>query len=118
LQIIVGGGTAGLAVASRISVGLPKLSVLVIEAGPDGRDVPGITVPGRKGSTLGGKYDWNLTTIAQPSANNRVFSQNRGKVLGGSSALNLMTWDRTTVAELDAWEKLGNKGWNWNSLYP
>jgi choline dehydrogenase-like flavoprotein len=113
----VGGGTAGLAVASRISIGLPNLSVLVIEAGPDGRQEPGITIPGRKGSTLGGKYDWNFTTIAQPTANNRIFVQNRGKVLGGSSALNLMTWDRTTVAELDAWEKLGNKGWNWQSLY-
>jgi choline dehydrogenase-like flavoprotein len=92
--------------------------VLVIEAGPDGRQEPGITIPGRKGSTLGGKYDWNFTTVAQPAANNRVFAQNRGKVLGGSSALNLMTWDRTTVDELNAWEKLGNKGWNWNSLYP
>ncbi|KAF1911272.1 hypothetical protein BDU57DRAFT_543173 [Ampelomyces quisqualis] len=115
--IVVGGGTAGLAVASRISVGLPNLSVLVIEAGPDGRQEPGITIPGRKGSTLGGKYDWNFTTVAQPAANNRVFAQNRGKVLGGSSALNLMTWDRTTIAELNSWEKLGNTGWNWNSLY-
>jgi choline dehydrogenase-like flavoprotein len=93
--------------------------VLVIEAGPDGRQDPGITIPGRKGSTLGGKYDWNFTTVAQPSANGRIFAQNRGKVLGGSSALNLMTWDRTSIAELDAWEKeLGNKGWNWNNLYP
>lgn len=91
--------------------------MLVIEAGPDGRQEPGISIPGRKGSTLGGKYDWNLTTVPQPSAKNRVFSQNRGKVLGGSSALNLMTWDRTSVAELDAWEKLGNIGWNWKSLY-
>lgn len=90
----------------------------MIEAGPDGRQEPGITIPGRKGSTFGGKYDWNFTTIAQPTANNRVFPQNRGKVLGGSSALNLMTWDRTTVAELDAWERLGNRGWNWKSLYP
>jgi choline dehydrogenase-like flavoprotein len=89
----------------------------VIEAGPDGRQEPGIVIPGRKGSTLGGKYDWNLTTVAQASANNRIFAQNRGKVLGGSSALNLMTWDRTSIAELDAWEKLGNKGWNWKSLY-
>jgi choline dehydrogenase-like flavoprotein len=55
--------------------------------------------------------------VAQPSANNRTFSQNRGKVLGGSSALNLMTWDRTSIAELNAWEKLGNKGWNWKNLY-
>jgi choline dehydrogenase-like flavoprotein len=89
----------------------------VIEAGPDGRQEPGIVIPGRKGSTLGGKYDWNLTTVVQASANNRIFAQNRGKVLGGSSALNLMTWDRTSIAELDAWEKLGNKGWNWKSLY-
>jgi choline dehydrogenase-like flavoprotein len=89
----------------------------VIEAGPDGRQEPGIVIPGRKGSTLGGKYDWNLTTVAQASANNRIFAQNRGKVLGGSSALNLMTWDRTSIAELDAWEKLGNRGWNWKSLY-
>ncbi|KAE8823920.1 hypothetical protein HRS9139_09102 [Pyrenophora teres f. teres] len=116
--IIVGGGTAGLAVASRISLGLPDLSILIIEAGPDGRQEPGITVPGRKGSTLGGKYDWNFTTVAQPNANNRVFSQNRGKVLGGSSALNLMTWDRTSAYELDAWEHiLGNEGWNWKNLY-
>ncbi|KAF1939445.1 alcohol oxidase [Clathrospora elynae] len=116
--IIVGGGTAGLAVASRISAGLPNLSVLIIEAGPDGRQEPDITIPGRKGSTLGGKYDWNFTTVAQSSANNRVFAQNRGKVLGGSSALNLMTWDRTSIAELDAWEtQLGNQGWNWKNLY-
>lgn len=115
---MIGGGTAGLAFASRISVGLPNSTVLVIEAGPDGRQEPGIYIPGRKGSTLGGKYDWNLTTIPQPYANNRTFAQNRGKVLGGSSALNLMTWDRTSVAELDAWEKLGNKGWNWKTLYP
>jgi choline dehydrogenase-like flavoprotein len=91
--------------------------VLVIEAGPDGRQEPGIYIPGRKGSTLGGKYDWNFTTVAQPNANNRTFAQNRGKVLGGSSALNLMTWDRTSVAELDAWEELGNKDWNWKTLY-
>lgn len=117
-QVVIGGGTAGLAVASRISQGLPNNTVLVIEAGPDGRQEPGIYIPGRKGSTLGGKYDWNLTTTPQPNANNRTFAQNRGKVLGGSSALNLMSWDRTSIAELDAWEKLGNKGWNWNTLYP
>lgn len=115
--IIVGGGTAGLAVASRISNSLPDIKVLVIEAGPDGRQDPGIFIPGRKGSTLGGKYDWNFTTLPQPNANNRVFTQNRGKVLGGSSALNLMTWDRTSEYELDAWEKLGNVGWNWKNLY-
>ncbi|KAJ4310031.1 hypothetical protein N0V94_008643 [Neodidymelliopsis sp. IMI 364377] len=118
MKVIVGGGTAGLAVASRVSTGLPNNTVLVIEAGPDGREEPGIYIPGRKGSTLGGKYDWNFTTVAQAGASNRIFAQNRGKALGGSSALNLMSWDRTSIAELDAWEKLGNKDWNWKTLYP
>lgn len=45
--------------------------------------------------------------------NNRSISSNRGRVLGGSSALNLMTWDRAAVADYDAWEALGNPGWNW-----
>jgi choline dehydrogenase-like flavoprotein len=62
-----------------------------------------------------------VKTLVSPSPDGKVphlGAQNRGKVLGGSSALNLMTWDRTSIAELDAWEKeLGNKGWNWNNLY-
>ncbi|EWG54075.1 hypothetical protein FVEG_12372 [Fusarium verticillioides 7600] len=69
-----------------------------------------------KGSTLGTKYDWNFTTVPQASANNRVWPINRGKVLGGSSALNLMTYDRAAVAEYDAWEALGNPGWNWKTM--
>ncbi|KAK6443082.1 hypothetical protein LTR95_000599 [Oleoguttula sp. CCFEE 5521] len=114
--IIVGGGTAGLAVASGLSLARPSDCILVIEAGPAAYDEPGINIPGRKGSTLGGKYDWNFTTVAQPNANNRSFSVNRGKVLGGSSALNLMTWDRGAVADYDAWEQLGNPGWNWKNF--
>lgn len=69
-----------------------------------------------KGSTLGTKYDWNFTTTPQAASSGRVFAQNRGKVLGGSSALNLMTWDRSTVPEYDGWEKLGNSGWNWPNM--
>lgn len=41
----------------------------------------------------------------------------RGKVLGGSSALNLLVWDRGCKADYDAWEDLGNKGWNWKNMY-
>ncbi|OBT61742.1 hypothetical protein VE03_09178 [Pseudogymnoascus sp. 23342-1-I1] len=114
--IVVGGGTAGLAVATRLSQRLPTSCVLVIEAGQDGRTDPGIFIPGKKGSTIGTKYDWNLTTVAQPNANDRVISMTRGKVLGGSSALNLMTWDRGSIKDYDAWEELGNPGWNWKSI--
>ncbi|KAK2051722.1 GMC oxidoreductase [Colletotrichum caudatum] len=114
--IVVGGGTAGVAVAARISEGLPTAKVLLIEAGPVVWDEPKINVPGMKGTTLGTKYDWNFTTVPQPDVNSRSFSVNRGKVLGGSSALNLMTYDRASVAEYDSWEALGNPGWNWETM--
>ncbi|KAI0477384.1 hypothetical protein GGR56DRAFT_665411 [Xylariaceae sp. FL0804] len=115
--IVVGGGTAGLAVATRISQYLTNSSVLVIEAGPDGRDVPDIYLPGEKGSTLGSRYDWNFTTVPQPYADNRTLAQNRGRVLGGSSALNLLSYDRGVEADFDAWQELGNDGWNWKSMH-
>ncbi|KAF4955646.1 hypothetical protein FSARC_11794 [Fusarium sarcochroum] len=114
--IVVGGGTAGVAVAARLSEGLPSSSILLIEAGPAVWDEPKINIPGMKGSTLGTKYDWNFTTVPQPGANNRVLPINRGKVLGGSSALNLMTYDRAAAAEYDTWEALGNPGWNWKTM--
>ncbi|KAJ3953771.1 hypothetical protein N0V92_009744 [Colletotrichum tropicale] len=114
--IVVGGGTAGVAVAARLSEGLPDSKILLIEAGPEAWNEPKINVPGMKGSTLATKYDWNFTTVAQTNVNNRVFSVNRGKVLGGSSALNLMSYDRSAAEEYDSWEALGNAGWNWETM--
>jgi choline dehydrogenase-like flavoprotein len=102
--------------ATRLSQGLPHSSILVIEAGPIALDEPGINIPGRKGSTLGTKYDWNFTTVPQTGLNGRVLPINRGKVLGGSSAINLMVWDRGAATEYDQWEEVGNPGWNWNSM--
>lgn len=84
--------------------------------GTSAPDEPRINVPGRKGQTLGTWYDWNFATVPQPELLDRVVNQNRCKVLGGSSALNLMTLDRGAVADYDAWEALGNPGWNWKAL--
>jgi choline dehydrogenase-like flavoprotein len=89
----------------------------VIEAGPDGRNVPGIVIPQKKGTTLGSIYDWNITTIPQPGINNRVVTMNRGRVLGGSSALNLLSYDMGTTPDFDAWEEFGNPGWNSQSMF-
>ncbi|KAH7308842.1 choline dehydrogenase [Rhexocercosporidium sp. MPI-PUGE-AT-0058] len=114
--IIVGGGTAGLAVSTRLSQGLPNSKILVIEAGPSALDELNINIPGKKGTTLGTKYDWNFTTTPQEGLKNRVLSQNRGKVLGGSSALNLMTYDRSSEKEYNGWEEVGNPGWNWKKF--
>ncbi|KAF3934729.1 hypothetical protein ABW20_dc0106762 [Dactylellina cionopaga] len=115
-EVIIGGGTAGLALATRLSQNLPNDCILVLEAGPAAPTEPRINIPGLKGSTLGTVYDWNFTTIAQPNAANRKFTQPRGKVLGGSSALNLLTWDRASSPEYDAWEQVGNPGWNWRTM--
>lgn len=103
---------------TRLSQHLKNSSVLIIEAGPDGRDEAGIYIPGRKGSLLGSKYDWNFTTTPQDGAGGRVIGQNRGRVLGGSSALNLLSWDRGASADYDAWEELGNPGWNAETMFP
>ncbi|KAG7291954.1 hypothetical protein NEMBOFW57_001983 [Staphylotrichum longicolle] len=114
--IIVGGGTAGNALATRLSQGLKKASILVIEAGPAALHEDGINVPGLKGSTLGGKYDWNFTTVPQPYLKNRSIFTPRGRVLGGTSALNFLTWDRASAVEYDNWEAVGNPGWNWRTM--
>jgi choline dehydrogenase-like flavoprotein len=97
-------------------LGLKYSKILLIEAGPAAPDELRINVPGMKGSTLGTVYDWNLTTVAQTGLKNRVLAQARGKVLGGSSALNLMTYNRAAKVEYDSWGELGNAGWNWNAL--
>lgn len=114
--VIVGGGTAGSVAAARLSQGLPGSRILLIEAGPSALQEDRINIPGMKGSTLGTKYDWNFTTVAQSHLGDRTLPASRGKVLGGSSALNLMTWDRSSIAEYDGWEELGNPGWSWNSM--
>lgn len=88
------------------------------EAGPDGRNESKIYIPGLRGSTFGSLYDWNFATTPQAAANNRTITHTRGKVLGGSSALNLLIWNRASRREYDAWEEQGNPGWNWDSIFP
>lgn len=114
-HIIVGGGTAGLVIAARLSEN-PSLTIGVLEAGPAAFDEPRINVPGRLGETLFTEYDWQFETTPQPGLNGRKVPWNRGKVLGGSSALNFMVWNRGDRGDYDAWEELGNKGWGWDGI--
>ncbi|KAK4148747.1 hypothetical protein C8A00DRAFT_38667 [Chaetomidium leptoderma] len=114
--IIVGGGTAGTALATRLSQGLPKSKILLIEAGPAAADDLRINVPGLRGSLLGSNLDWNFTTVPQPALDGRSIDVNRGKVLGGSSAMNYLCYDRASAPEYEAWGELGNRGWGWNSM--
>ncbi|KAI0724009.1 alcohol oxidase [Cerioporus squamosus] len=113
-----GGGIAGLVVAARLSED-PRVTVAVIEAGAHYVDEPLIDTPEQFGQALGNpKFDWNFVTAPQSGLNNGVVSYPRGKMLGGSSGINFMAWDRASVKEYDAWQELGAEGWNWKALLP
>ncbi|KAK2602260.1 hypothetical protein N8I77_008809 [Diaporthe amygdali] len=87
-----------------------------MRTGPAAPDELKINVPAMFGSTQGGPYDWNFTTTPQPGLGSRVVDLSRGKVLGGSSAMNYMLWNRASAPEYDVWETLGNPDWNWDSM--
>ncbi|KAF7530983.1 hypothetical protein G7054_g9285 [Neopestalotiopsis clavispora] len=115
--IVVGGGTAGLVVAARLSEN-PALTVGVLEAGPAVFEIDSIDVPGLYGQTLGSDYDWQFETSPQQGLGGRTLNWPRGKILGGTSALNFMTWNRACREDYDAWRDLGNEGWGWDDLLP
>ncbi len=114
-HLVVGGGTAGLVVAARLAEN-PKITVGVLEAGSAAFDEPRINIPGRLGETLGTEYDWQFETTPQAGLNGRKLPWPRGRVLGGTSALNFMTWNRGCREDYDAWKELGNDGWGWEDL--
>ncbi|TBU49102.1 alcohol oxidase [Dichomitus squalens] len=114
--VVVGGGTAGLVVASRLSED-PEVRVGVLEAGEWHRDVEAVTVPGLTGTTLGDpNYDWRFTSVPQKYSNGRRVPQPRGKGLGGSSLINFTGLNRASAREYDAIQDLGNPGWNWQEM--
>ena len=90
----------------------------MLEAGSWAPDELRINVPGMRGSALGSIYDWNFTTIPQTNLAGRTVDVNRGHVLGGSSALNYLCYDRAASAEYDAWGELGEglQAWNWEVM--
>ncbi|KAF9870968.1 choline dehydrogenase [Colletotrichum karsti] len=114
--VIVGGGTAGSALATRLSLGLPNAQILLLEAGPSALDELRINVPGLRGSILGTNYDWNFTTVDQSGLGGRQIAVNRGKVLGGSSAMNYLCYDRASSPEYESWAEMGSEGWTWNTM--
>ncbi|KAF7514889.1 hypothetical protein G7054_g14917 [Neopestalotiopsis clavispora] len=114
--VVVGGGTSGLVVASRLTED-ETLRVLVLEAGANRLDDPKITIQALAPSTYHDPdYDWCLTTEPQVELDNRRLAQPIGKTLGGSSAINLGMVIYPSKSGFDAWERAGNPGWGWDSM--
>ncbi|KAK1709394.1 GMC oxidoreductase [Colletotrichum acutatum] len=115
--IVVGAGASGLTVANRLSED-PSVTVLVIEAGDLDAGEDYVKIPGLAGGAVGTKYDWNTTYAANDALGGRSVSIPQGRVVGGSTKLNRMVFDRGSKSDYDRWESLGATGWNWDSLLP
>lgn len=112
--VIVGGGSAGSVVASRLSENT-EFTVLLIEAGSNNTS-PLVKVPAGAVGLVPTRYkNWHYFTTPQTGLNMRKGYQPRGKVLGGSSAINAMIYTRGHTNDYDDWDALG---WGWNHVLP
>jgi choline dehydrogenase len=114
--IVVGAGSGGSAVTRRlVDAGA---DVLLIEAGPPGIGVAEIDEPSKWVPLGRSVYDWGYDYAPTPHVSGRTIGIPRGKVLGGSSAINAMMWYRGHPADYDAWDASGAKGWAFKDVLP
>ncbi|KAI9758931.1 MAG: hypothetical protein M4579_002742 [Chaenotheca gracillima] len=109
--IIVGGGTAGCVVASRLSNYLPQKKVLLVEAGPSDFNNDRVLNLKEWLNLLGGELDYDYGTTEQPNGNSHI-RHSRAKVLGGCSSHNTLISFRPFEHDCQRWEALGCHGWN------
>ena len=115
--IVCGAGTAGCLMANRLSAN-PKNRVLLLEAGTKD-DWIWFHIPvGYLFAINNPRADWMFRTEAEPGLNGRSLIYPRGKVMGGSSAINAMITMRGQSADYDHWRQLGLTGWGWDDVKP
>ena len=114
--IVVGAGSAGCAVASRLSED-ETCTVLLLEAGGPDSD-RNIHIPARFSDLFHTEVDWDYETAPQPGLNNRREYVPRGKVFGGTSSMNAMVYQRGHPSDYDGWAARGNEGWAYDDLLP
>ena len=115
--IIIGGGSAGCVLASRLTED-PDVRVTLLEAGPADKSVMLHCPAGLALLAKSGEANWKFETTAQPGLNGRKGYQPRGKVLGGSSSVNAMIYARGHQSDYDHWAAQGNPGWAWKDVLP
>jgi choline dehydrogenase-like flavoprotein len=115
--IVCGAGTAGCLLANRLSAN-PRNRVLLLEAGTKD-DWIWFHIPVGYLFAIGNpRSDWMFKTEPEPGLNGRALAYPRGKVLGGSSAINAMIVMRGQAADYDHWRQLGLVGWGWDDVRP
>ncbi len=114
--VIVGGGTAGCVLASRLTEN-PDVSVLLIEAGPRSRKLH-IKIPAAFSKLYRTDVDWGDSTTPQPALDGREVVFPRGRMLGGSAAMNAMMVLRGHRDDYDGWAAAGCSGWSWADVEP
>ncbi len=115
--IVVGAGSAGCAVAARLSED-PAARVLLLEAGPTDRN-PWIHLPiGYYRTIFNPRIGWGYRTEPEPGIKGRSILWPRGKVLGGCSSINGLAYVRGQAEDYDHWRQLGNVGWSYEDVLP
>jgi choline dehydrogenase len=115
--IVVGAGTAGCIVANRLTAD-PKRRVLLLEAGGKDNWIWYHIPIGYLFAIGNPRSDWMFRTEKEAGLNGRSLAYPRGKVIGGSSAINAMICMRGQAADYDAWHSLGLEGWGWSDVLP
>ncbi|MEZ5829565.1 MAG: GMC family oxidoreductase N-terminal domain-containing protein [Dongiaceae bacterium] len=114
--LVIGSGTAGSVLGARLSED-PDVTVGVIEAGGSATD-PRIAAPAQWPLLQGSAIDWSYRTVPQRHTANRIHDWARGKVVGGSTALNAMAHVRGHPDDFDSWVQQGCDGWGYADLMP